>query len=394
VELERVNAARGAYEARQSEFLAGRGRLDILFEVSRQLLDAETATSASDRERVAALQRFWNRAFLVEQTNYKRWLDGRIAYKETRESEFERLDAEIRLARLRKVAPSPESADKSVPVDRGNSKKFAKAKRAAVLSDAHDREVAKLEAIMAAFPGRLLEFLAGRGTLDIDLETSRRWLEAELALARGPREVISALERHLETIWVIHSVNEIRFKAMRIGRQDYLQSLHSLLQAELELLRFKASAPSGIPWQGARLGGFHLGVWDHEPPAGGFKQLAKSKSAVGSTERDDLLRESFVAARGHFAARADELVNGRGTLDILLESDRDLLAAECALAKSDAEFLAAFAGHFNHAAFCEIVNRARYKANRIAIQDYLQTVYERLDAERQMLGAKPSERRR
>jgi len=380
LEQEKIKPAREGYEARQSEFLAGRGTLDILYEVSRQLLDAEISTSIGPSEKVAALQRFWNRALLVEMTNEWRYVRGRLAYKETRESQYERLNAEIQLAHLRGVEPSFDFLGREVALDFLNSKELAKQKRGAALADAHDLAVQRLDAIMDAYPGRLLEFLAGRGTLDIDLETSRRWLEAERALARGPKDQISALERHWETDWVIETVNKARYDAGRIASQDFFQSLHALLQVEIEFLKLRKSPPGEIPWTGGRLAGFLLWVWESDR-LGGLKQMAKDKFEVGLSTREHLLRESLAAVRGEFMARTEEFLNGRGTFDIVLENDQNLLAAECAVAKNQEERLAAFVKHFEHAALFEAVNRARYGAQRIAIQDYLQAVYERLDAE-------------
>jgi hypothetical protein len=80
-------------------------------------------------------------------------------------------------------------------------------------------------------------------------------------------------------------------------------------------------------------------------------------------------------------ARFRESLAGRGTLDILLEAAQHWLDSELALCERDADRVAALARHWQLAWTVETVNRARYEAVRIPLQDLAQTQYARLEAE-------------
>jgi hypothetical protein len=74
-----------------------------------------------------------------------------------------------------------------------------------------------------------------------------------------------------------------------------------------------------------------------------------------------------------------------GTLDILLEAYQDLLDAEQAAGVDEP---AASQGYWERNQLIENVNKERYAARRIAIQDYKESCYFRLEAEIAWLLAK------
>jgi hypothetical protein len=69
---------------------------------------------------------------------------------------------------------------------------------------------------------RMLEFLAGRGTLDILLAASRRLLDAEQAVLGEECDNVALAERHWELNWLVETVNQTRYEVGRIAIQDFL----------------------------------------------------------------------------------------------------------------------------------------------------------------------------
>src|SRR5262249_39219844 len=104
---------------------------------------------------------------------------------------------------------------------------------------------ALFEAAMAEAHGRREEFIAGRGTLDIDLHASLRVLEAERLLSNDKAIQLGALEHHLNRMKEVEKINQARFDAGRIQRHDLAQSRFYRIQAELWLEQAKAFRAQG-----------------------------------------------------------------------------------------------------------------------------------------------------
>jgi RNA polymerase sigma factor (sigma-70 family) len=94
-----------------------------------------------------------------------------------------------------------------------------------------------------------------------------------------------------------------------------------------------------------------------------------------------LLGDRVDAAKREVKARWQEYCAGRGTLDILVGSSRRLLAAELDLSTNKADRVGAWETHWQRMRDASVINSARYASGRIAVQDFLQTEYYRLDAE-------------
>jgi hypothetical protein len=99
---------------------------------------------------------------------------------------------------------------------------------------------ARLEAVDVEIKGRRLEFLAGRGTLDILLEAFKRRLTAQREMGGTSDELIEALEEYLKLTREVHEINEARFKAGRITIAELKQAEYARLEAEIWLERAKA----------------------------------------------------------------------------------------------------------------------------------------------------------
>jgi len=111
-------------------------------------------------------------------------------------------------------------------------KDIAKAKREALRTDLKDLARAKLEAARMVYEGRLTEYMTGRGTIDFLQEASLLVLQSELALAETEDDRILCLERSWLQAKLAEDVNESRFKARRISRQDYAKAQYDRLEAQ------------------------------------------------------------------------------------------------------------------------------------------------------------------
>jgi hypothetical protein len=370
---EMVNASGGECAARMTEFLAGRGTLDILFGASLRQLAAETQASANPQEALNALGRHWERAFLIEAVNKARNEAGRISTKEYFESVANRLAAEIIIAGKRQNDPFEFPPGQGIALtDPSLAKELAKAKRAALEEPLEQSKRKKLELLQWAFDSRFKNFLAGRGGLDTLLEVSRLWLGADLALATTQADRIAALERHWEATRMIEFVNEARYNASRIPIQDCQQSVAARLDPEIKLRQASGHGPA-LAW----IGGNRIirNLFDIQEPGQWpllDQWMAREKFAAMRSDLNRLLEERRRSLKIQFEARFFEFLAGRGTLDIYLEAVDDLADAERAAGLPEAEVLK---NQWQRDLAIKMVNDARYEAGRIPPQDKLQPAY-------------------
>jgi hypothetical protein len=123
------------------------------------------------------------------------------------------------------------------------AKDIAKAKFGMSLQAADSVAKAKLAVVREEYEARRSEFLSGRGSLDFFESCSRRWLEAELAVADTPAAVVAAYDRHWAMMLEIEVINKARYDAGRIPVHDYLESKYYRLDAEHRLLQAQAKLP-------------------------------------------------------------------------------------------------------------------------------------------------------
>ena len=81
------------------------------------------------------------------------------------------------------------------------------------------------------------EFLAGRGTLDILLKTSRLLLQAELDVATTAAQRVAAHAAHLRITKRIEKVTRARHEAGRAKQADTHQARAARLEAEIDWLK-------------------------------------------------------------------------------------------------------------------------------------------------------------
>jgi RNA polymerase sigma factor (sigma-70 family) len=98
---ERVDVAKAEVDARNQEFLAGRGTLDIMFGAGKRLLQAQRELSEKKEDQIAALEAYFNLTKGIEELNQARFNAGQISIADLSESKYYRLEAEIWLERAK-----------------------------------------------------------------------------------------------------------------------------------------------------------------------------------------------------------------------------------------------------------------------------------------------------
>jgi hypothetical protein len=375
-----TEAARGECAARMSEFLAGRGTLDILFGASLRQQAAEIQAATNQHQAVDALGGQWERAFLIETVNRHRYEGGRIPTKEYWASAANRLQTELTIAH--EHAPEFPPGQGIALTEPWLAKDIAKTKRAALQADMERSKRQRLQFLELEFESRFKEFLAGRGTLDILQEVSRQWQDADLALAKDSRSRIAAFERHWEATRLIEVVNEARYQAERIPIQDNKQSVAARLDAEIRLC---GRRDSGEGWKGgSKMTRYFFDIQEYDPWPLLVQWIARQKFAARHSDLKSLIEQRRRALETQYTARLTEFYIGRGTLDILLEAARNLFDAEFAagLPHIDCQ-----RNYWQRLLPIKLVNDQRYKAGRIPIQDKQQSTYFEREALRHLISS-------
>jgi hypothetical protein len=389
--LERLAAVRGESEARFRDFLGGYGTLDLLLASSRDWRDAERLLAEGPAEWVAALERYWETAWLVEVVNQRRHEDGRIPTKEYDYARFLRLGAEIdllqavagdaKVLRLGWRVPPPVGRDDEEPYLKG----VVRAKFAALRANPAKLAGERLHLIQKVWDSRYRQFLAGQGTLDILLDVSRERLQVERESDNRPEARAAACERHWEVAWCVNDANRLRYEAGRIPEQDYLMTRHALAEATIWLIeaRAKSSPPLSLEGRSDTLFPDAAGRGDERRQ----KELARAKLAAVREASNELARLKREAARRELLLRWDEFVKGTGSQHLLLETSWRRLEADLAAAGGPAERVAARERHWRLTVRIDRLSGLRYDARRIPVQDHLQARHARLEAALGLLSA-------
>jgi hypothetical protein len=192
----------------------------------------------------------------------------------------------------------------------------------------------RIEAAFYELEHRWMNCLAGRCTVDLLLDTSERLLGAELELSDRPADRVVFLDAHRRRMEAFEKLEKERFDAGRLPEQDLLQTRVVRLTAAIRLEKAKATDESNL------------------------KRLFKARGE---------------AAEAEVTMRRQEYLNGRGTLDILLEANRHWLEAVQDMGGEPAHRVAALEAYRRRLAEIEKLNQERYDAGRIATQDLAQT---------------------
>jgi hypothetical protein len=260
----------------------------------------------------------------------------------------------------------------SVVIDPLRSKELAKAKLEAATVSTRELQLAKLDAARLEYEARERESISGRGTLDILLGASLRLLESEGSVWDSSAEQLTALHRYWERSKMLEERMKALLEAGRIPTKEYYEVKYRRLMGEIWIAEAKARGiqPALQGWRNP----LALRPLD-------ARQLAQAKVSSSRSSVKEINEAKLEAAQFVYFSRSREFLAGRSTLDILLGCSLRLLEAEQALAKTETERIAALERHWARCRLIERVNLARYRADRIAIQDYLQSRYFLLEAE-------------
>jgi hypothetical protein len=129
-------------------------------------------------------------------------------------------------------AQDPKPTDTAPPApkkaDRAKQETELKAKLKALAQ-------AKRDAATQEFDARMTQFLAGRGTLFFLLDSARRALESELALAETQADRCKLYQAHWERMKEVEKVSQEHFDAGRWSVEDLVQTRYWRLEAEIWL---------------------------------------------------------------------------------------------------------------------------------------------------------------
>jgi hypothetical protein len=374
---EAAETIRACYDAREKNLLRGTGTLVVLLDVSRWLLQAERAQAATDADRMASLERYWQRSRMVEGIVETLYLNGRISSKDYHITRFYRLGGQIALHKLLTSRHQPLVGGRT-PDDALRAKDYARAKFDATQADLAQMTKDQLDAIAECVVPRLKNFVAGITTLDILLSESKQWLEASLELNGGPADRLAAYERHWERTKFVEDLTKVRWKQFRVPLQDYESTRCARLGAEQEWHHarsvhpnIEASGPSSV----MQIFG---GDWRNMSVA---KDLTRAKFHAAQSSASELVPDKLEAARTNYTARAVNYTLGVGSLDLVLKASRLLRDAECESATTQTARRLALEKHWERTIAIESINRKRYESGRNPIEDHLECVYERLRAQ-------------
>jgi hypothetical protein len=122
------------------------------------------------------------------------------------------------------------------------------------------------------------------------------------------------------------------------------------------------------------------------------RDLAEARFEARQADVKDLARQRETAIREAHEARMDEYRAGRGTLDLLLEVQRDLAKARQPLRPLTGVNRNAVEDLWRSAWEAETLARFRYEAGQCKAADYFHTRYHRLDAEVQLALSRPKKK--
>jgi hypothetical protein len=253
----RLEAARGEARARLQEFLAGRGTLDILLASLQSLAEAEHAVFGRKADSVAFREMHWEIVRPIDKLCAAGHEAGRVRSADMFQARCARLEAGARLVKTRSradqtVAPWAGLDDFLFEGDdlrfEGLEGPFAVrdlAKEKFAVSQARftDLAAAKLAAATGWHQERASEYLAGRGTLDILLESAAHLLEAECAVDDSRAARVAALERYWQQLWQAEQLAGKGYRDGRVKAADYFQVRDLRLGAELRLVQERAAKP-------------------------------------------------------------------------------------------------------------------------------------------------------
>jgi hypothetical protein len=270
--------------------------------------------------------------------------------------------------------------DADDPAPRPDGPAFARAKFEASRADVAALRRRMIDTARIQWESRFKLYVAGSkdSTLDIALEAAGQLRDAELAVCRDKSGRIAVLERFWEQAMMSERVDQARFERGRIVVQDLAQARYDRLSAEIQLTRERMQGGGKVLLP---LTGGDLPKKKDDELTDNWPSLARVKFEASQPKLPELLRARLDAARINFEARWKLYLAGskESTLHILLAAQDHLLVAE--LDGLDGSRLPLLEARWQTAVRVEEINRARFEAVRIPIQDLAESTHARVQAE-------------
>jgi hypothetical protein len=248
--------ARARLEAAQKEVVslqrqrdAGKEVIERLSECSLAVLKAELALLEKSADRVAPFERHWKRNLETDLIFTSRFEARRLAEEDYYQTRYARLDAQLAWeqakAQYAKTASATSYSPLANPLDAQESPVDSRKWHRALFegSTASPKELARARLVAAAKEWLILARYrdAGRYVISRLMGSSPRLLEAELGMLEKNADRVAPFERHRKRMLETEMLFETYPAAKSGSPEDYYAARHASLDAQLALLRAKAS---------------------------------------------------------------------------------------------------------------------------------------------------------
>jgi hypothetical protein len=242
--------ARARLEAAGEEWLvlsrqrdAGKEVTSRLLGSSLAVLKAEVAMLEKNADRVAPFERHWKRMLETETIFKRRFARGTPAPEDSYETRYARLDAQLawEQAKARKEKPAGSTSHLTDDVHPLDAREWARTQFEASAASPKELARARLEAAGEVWLVLSRYRDAGKEVTSRLLGSAAELLEAELALLEKNADRVPAFERHRNRMLETEMLFKARFDAGALAPEDYYATRYASLDAQLALLRAKAS---------------------------------------------------------------------------------------------------------------------------------------------------------
>src|SRR5581483_3018099 len=160
--------------------------------------------------------------------------------------------------------------------------------------------------------------------------------------------------------------------------KQWMQSRHDRLDAEIQWLQARGRKETSS-----------LDAVDVAVPLEFLesKEFARAKFEASAADSKHLAEARLEAVQDAYPRRYYEFLAGRGTIDLMLQASQTWLRDELALSADNGKRIAALEREWESSWVTHRVNKARYEAGRISIQELLQSRYNLLLAQIRVLQA-------
>jgi RNA polymerase sigma factor (sigma-70 family) len=215
-------------------------------------------------------------------------------------------------------------------------------------------QIAQRDAYREQWNARRKELLEGKTTVDMAAEANRFWGAAEIALSENKAERLAAIQAQLDRAKTVERIVRERFDA-------------GLAKAnELALARGDRENAEGL-------------LSDEQKSRDDFTER---RAAIELQRKlQPLMEKRLEAVKEQIKARAEELVAGKTTVDVLLAASHNLLKAQQEMSDKPVDRLRMLEMHFQRMKMVHDILDARFRAGKNSTAEVAQAAYNRYDAE-------------